>query len=45
MRCVLAFVDHLFDLALRVAELLFGLTSTTISLALGFEVLVAGEPS
>ena len=56
MRCVLALVDYLFDLALglvdhlfdlarRVTELLFGLTSATIGLAFGLKVLVARKPS
>src|ERR1035437_7127385 len=45
MRRILGFVDHLFDLALRVAELLFGLASATIGLAFGFEVFVPGEAS
>lgn len=37
---LLHLLDHLFDLVLRVANLLLGLASLAICLAFGFKVLV-----
>ncbi len=45
LQSVFAFVDHAFDLVLRVFDLLFDLASETIGLAFGFHVFVVGEAS